>query len=117
MSPEARSPLGKGGKTSEEAIAKYQYGQERILHKDIKQLLDIRNMVYVNSRTDKRTTTAKGVPDFIIFQRDKPELCIEVKVSKNNLSDAQELWRSNYYYATGRPVPIVRSLEELKALL
>ncbi len=106
MTPEARMPLGKAGKTNAEAIAKHSYGQERRLHQQICQ-----------SRTDKRATNGAGVPDFIIFRRDQPELCVEVKVGKNELSGDQELWRSNYYFTTGRPVPVIRSLEELKTLL
>lgn len=117
MSAEARRPMGKAGVTSSEAIAKYAYGQERKLHQQICQLLDIRNMVYIHSRTDKRATNGAGVPDFIIFLTDKPELCVEVKVGNNKLSEDQIKWADNYERKTGRFVFTVRSLEDLKVLL
>lgn len=117
MTPEARRPLGKAGRTSEEAIAKQTYRLERELHKDIKQLLDIRGMAYIHSRTDKRSTCGNGVPDFIVFQRGFPELCFEVKVGKNHLSMAQCEWAIKYREATDRAMLVVYSLNEVRALL
>jgi hypothetical protein len=117
MSPEARRPLGKAGVTSAEAVAKHEYGKERKLHQQICQLLNIRNYVYIHSRTDKRATNGAGVPDFIIFRRDQPELCVEVKYGMGSLSEDQMKWAIKYAASTDRLVEIVRSLDEVKTLL
>lgn len=117
MSPETRSPLGKAGKTSAEAIAKHEYGQERKLHQQIKQLLDIKNLMYVYSRTDKRTTVSKGFPDFCIFRPNSSPMMVEVKVGTNKLSEDQLIWAKKYFECTSGLVFTVRSLEELKALI
>jgi hypothetical protein len=117
MKPEDRRPLGKAGVTSAEAIAKHSYGKERKLHQQICQLLDIRNMVYVHSRTDKRSHTQPGTPDFIIFHANGPELCVEVKTMAGKVSDDQTRWALKYTTATGRCVFVIRSLEEFKTLL
>lgn len=109
--------MGKAGATSSEATAKWEYGQERKLHKQISGFFTIRNIVFIHSRTDKRTTTATGVPDYIIFLPNLPEICIEVKIGKGELRDGQEKWHAKYKAATGRAVFVVRSLDEVKSLL
>ena len=71
---------------------------EEELHAKIKKLLDGLGILYVHSRTDKRTTQQKGVPDFLFAVRTKIPDCDhpiawECKVDGRKLSDDQEQWK------------------------
>lgn len=88
MSDADRAKLGKAGMTTAEAQAKYTVKLERETHKLISQWLNLNGVTYVHSRTDKRTTQAKGVPDFIIIANNKC-LLLEAKREKEKLRPEQ----------------------------
>lgn len=97
MSPADRLPLGKAGRTSTECQAKIDRVKESDVHKQVAGWLRIKGVFYVHSRTDKRTTNALGVPDFILAAWDGTTLparaipyAIEIKVNGNTLSTEQE---------------------------
>jgi hypothetical protein len=92
MTPEDRKALGRKVMTVKEAGEKQARGHELQHHKDLVQWLTLNGWLYVHSRTDKRTTTAKGVPDFIIFYAGKV-LCVELKAPGRYLTKEQEAWR------------------------
>ena len=70
---------------------------EEELHAMIRKLLDGLGILYVRSRTDKRTTQQKGVPDFLMGIQSPDGLCWpvawECKVEGRKLSEEQELWK------------------------
>ena len=73
---------------------------EEQLHASIRKLLDGLGIIYVRSRTDKRTTQQKGVPDFLmgIYDRNQERsvaLAWECKVEGRKLSEDQEKWKTN----------------------
>ncbi len=81
--------------------------RERDLHDRIEADLKSRRWYYVHSRTDKKTTQAKGVPDFIIAAPGVPAktLWIEIKKKGGKLSPEQNITRHilcalNHYYFT-----------------
>jgi hypothetical protein len=84
--------------------------KESQLHQAFSHWLDSRGVPYVHSRTDRRTTTAKGDPDYYIFWCSKV-LSIEIKVGRNKLSAEQEK-RIAYLRRSGNKVVVARSLEE-----
>lgn len=73
-------------------------GREADLHRQIEVELKHRRWYYVHSRTDKRTTTALGVPDFIIagksdsnFDGEPVTYWIEVKKRGGKLTPEQTI--------------------------
>jgi hypothetical protein len=84
--------------------------KESQLHQAFSHWLDSRGVPYVHSRTDRRTTTAKGDPDYYIFWCSKV-LGIEIKVGRNKLSGEQEK-RIAYLRRSGNKVVVAYSLEE-----
>lgn len=71
-------------------------GKESELHNQIEDELKRRRWLYIHSRTDKRTTTAKGVPDFAIFPqfsyRNRP-FFVEVKTKTGKLTPEQRAFQ------------------------
>ena len=63
--------------------------REGDLHDYIIGYCKARGWYYVHSRTDRRTTTAIGVPDFIIATYGGKVLWVEVKIKGNKPSIAQ----------------------------
>ncbi len=49
---------------------------EKSLHRAVAKLLNYKRIVYIHSRTDQRTTQAKGVPDFI-FAVKPPQFAVD----------------------------------------
>jgi hypothetical protein len=76
--------------------------------------LDRRGLVYIRSRSDRPTTTEKGVPDFLIFSGIL-FLAIECKGEKTPISAAQKRWHAKME-AVGGKVHIARSLAECVTL-
>ena len=70
---------------------------------------------YVHSRMDQPTTTAKGVPDFVILAPAGRLLLIECKARDGKCSTEQLGWHKEAEML-GHTVHIVRSLEEFIAL-
>lgn len=89
---------------------------EKELHRQIEQWLRMRGVrCIVHSRTDKRTTQAKGVPDFLFVAHTQP-YAIEVKVGTNTLTSEQELWLSDAAL-DGWHCRVVRSLDDVIAFV
>jgi rRNA maturation endonuclease Nob1 len=68
-------------------------GLEGELHKEIIAELRRRRWYFVRSRTDKKTTTRKGVTDFIIAMPDGKTLWLEVKKKGGKLDTDQTITR------------------------
>lgn len=115
MRPEDRKPLGKAGRTYEECTAQASIKLERELHKLISNELLRRGIFAVHSRTDKRTTNAVGVPDFIFAIGGRP-IAVEVKMPKGVLS-GEQLAVMNQMKATGWNYFVVRSFDDLRLVL
>jgi hypothetical protein len=77
LSKEDRAQGGKGFATSAEANANHEARSEREIHKQIEQWLNLHGIVYIHSRTDKRTTNAVGLPDFVFVRRCVIAACVE----------------------------------------
>ncbi len=86
---------------------------ENEVHSEFSHWLNDRLIPFVHSRTDKRSRTKRGDPDFLIAWEGRC-LFIEIKVDKNKLSDVQEL-RVKYLRNAGNPVLVCRSVEECQA--
>lgn len=65
MSAADRSQLGKAGRTMAEAAEVFCFKSERDLQKHINRELNRRNIPFIYSRSDRRTTNTKGTPDFV----------------------------------------------------
>ena len=84
--------------------------RESDLHKEFIAWLNARRIPFLHSRTDRRTTTALGDPDFFVLWEGRV-LGIECKIDKNKLSDAQEK-RIAYLKQAGVRVEVARTLQE-----
>ena len=62
---------------------------EKELHRQISKILDAKGVVFIHSRTDKRTTNRKGTPDFLFSIRGH-SFAWEVKTASGRLSLEQE---------------------------
>lgn len=134
MSDKDRKALGKAGMLPEEACAVADARSERELQKNIAQLLGTHGIFYVRARMDKKTTTKKGVPDFLFaVQRRYTTLTVdgrteitstpcawEIKHGDGKLSDAQkdvreQLLKNGWEYAVIRTfADAVRNLTALE---
>lgn len=97
--------------------------KERDLHRSICKLLDLKRIVYIHSRTDKPTTQAKGVPDFLFavcYDINHPlgemvtsAVAWEVKTDKGKLSEEQIAmhWKMQKQ-PNAWNVKVIRSLDE-----
>lgn len=89
---------------------------EKELHRQIEQWLRMKGVrCIVHSRTDRKTTQAKGVPDFLFVAFARP-YAIEVKVGANKLTAEQERWLSDSVM-DGWHCRVVRSLDDLIAFV
>ena len=92
--------------TDTDAIAA---GKEAELHQHIINELHRRRWLYIHSRMDRATTTAKGVPDFTIFKPGGDTLFLEAKTKTGKQSTEQRAFE-NAAKASGYQYSIVRSL-------
>ena len=69
MDPKDRAFLGKGGRTAAEAQQTFQSGEEKKLQSLIANFLNLREIYFETDRMDRRTSGAKGRPDFRICYR------------------------------------------------
>lgn len=120
MAKDERKSIGQ--KTSAECQEIVLAKREKEIHRNIENWLRQREIFYVHSRTDKRTTNAKGVPDFIFAWRlegpgepAKPT-AVEVKVGPNILTNEQIAVRDQMQ-GNGWRYHVVSSLPELMAYL
>lgn len=101
--------------TQAEAEWAFIVSNERDLHKQIKGLLGVRSIWYCYSRTDKKTTQAKGVPDFLCCVNGTP-LALEAKFAKGRTTEEQESTMA-HMRKNGWQCHVVRSVEEVKTIL
>jgi hypothetical protein len=64
MDPDVRKGLGKHFRTMTEINSQNEYLNERKLHAQIKNLLNLKGVVYLEQRMDKKSRGVKGWPDF-----------------------------------------------------
>lgn len=117
MDPAERAKLGKAGMTAEEGRAHAATCRERELHKLIFQDLRRRELFFIHSRMDKRSTNNKGLPDFIIILYGGAALAVEVKVEGGHVSAAQEKVADEYFKCTRTKVHVVWSFDEYHKVL
>lgn len=86
------------------------------LHEQIERELKRRGLYYVHSRMDMRTTTAKGVPDFIVAARQGVTLWIEAKTAKGKLR-TEQIGAQQWLEAFGHKARVVRSFQEFLNLI
>lgn len=111
-----RLPFGKEGVTNSEAKQKCDDRNEKELQRQIEDYLRQRDIRYVcRSRMDRRTTNAKGTPDFIFCFASK-FVALEVKVGNNQLSSEQARAILDIIH-NGGIAEVVRSLERVKQIL
>lgn len=124
MPKEQREPLGKGFKTSAEAVATFETKNERQVQKHIANYLRQHSIWFSQSRTDKRTTNGNGTPDFLFsallpyndHQNRIYPIAIEVKFGDGKLSKEQEDVRGQMVL-NGWCYFVVHSLQEVIAIL
>jgi hypothetical protein len=88
----------------EEAISR-----EQRLHEQILTECHARRWLVIHSRMDRPTTTAKGVPDFVILADNGRLFLVEAKARQGKLSIAQLAFGIQCEYL-GHKVHLVRSL-------
>ena len=88
---------------------------ESRIQKQIADILTIRGIVFCRSRFDKRTTIAKGWPDFTLAINGTP-IALEVKGETGKLSDAQKACHEGMK-RNGWRVYVVRSIAEAVDIL
>ena len=73
---------------------------EREDHKRFISFLERNDYAYAHNRMDRKSTTKRGVPDFIVGLA--VGLAIEFKVGYNKLSDEQEEWARRHVLKGGK---------------
>jgi len=117
MDPKDREDLQQ--KTSEERASKVDLTLEREIHSLIQNELSRRQVFYIHSRTDRKTTQEPGVPDFILglkFVGQPRPVGIEVKLPGKNLSEDQEIVKAEMIQC-GWHYHLVHSFQEFKDVL
>lgn len=109
MNPSDRKAMGKAGMTQCEATAINVARLEKEIHTTLGQWLRLNDFVFIHSRTDKRSTQEKGVPDFIIMRNNRV-LCIECKLPSNKLQPDQEAFKAKLE-RNGMPLHIAYDAE------
>jgi hypothetical protein len=94
MAPAERRRLGKAGRTRIEIDQHNALKLERQDHNLFCGYLERNEYAYAHNRTDKRSTTNLGVPDFLIGCR--LGLAIEFKRPGCHLTPEQEQWRRRH---------------------
>lgn len=89
LMPKEDRPKGVEGFTKEECSEIACKKLEKDHHNVFSQWLNLNNIPFVHSRTDRKTTNEPGVPDYIVILKGKA-ICIEFKVNGNKLSEGQE---------------------------
>jgi hypothetical protein len=117
LSPVDRRSLGKAGLTAHEALAVARVKSERDLQNLIESYFNLRGVVAIRSRMDRKTTTPVGTPDFLLALRGQA-IALEAKLPGENLSDEQKAMKeamtgppNNWRWVT------VSSLASVKELL
>ena len=129
-----RQKLGKAFRTNEEIQSAAEHYTERKLHAQIRNLLSLKGIVYLEQRMDKRSRGIKGWFDFtfavLLNKPNKIDPCNvtcvpipcgwECKVGKSKLRPEQEELHRRLQPPNGWRVKVIHNLqeaaEELKAL-
>lgn len=91
--------------------------KEADLHDQIIAYCKMKRWVYSHSRMDKATTTALGIPDFIIAADNGRTFWIEAKGAKTKVTREQE-GMIHWLQSLGHKAAICRNFEEfLKAII
>ncbi len=117
LCPEDRAALGKAGRTAGECEVVRATCAEKELQRQIEADLNRRELFFVRSRMDRRTSVRVGLPDFLIILPGGFCLAIEVKVQGGVVSDDQKACFTDYWDKTGRIVYIVWSFEQYLEVL
>jgi hypothetical protein len=117
LPPAERKPLGKAGLTTAEAGAIADRRAERVLQNEMEGILRQRNLFFVRSRMDKRTSTRRGLPDFIIILHGERALLVEAKVHRGQVSADQAKVFADYRLQTGGVVHLILNLPAFIDLL
>jgi hypothetical protein len=110
MSKADRVRLGKAGLTGQEASRKAAVRAERDEHNLLANWLRLHDLWFWHARTDRRTGSTVGTPDFLIIVHGRC-LPIELKVGSNTLSPAQ-VDVKEHLERTGTIVAIAHSATE-----
>jgi len=119
MRPEDRKAMGKAGLTADEAYAKFADRSEKDLHKLIWAELTRRGIVVIHSRMDRRSTTAKGIPDFCFALPGTAygiPIAVEVKTATGQLTREQKI-TMELMEKNGWETHVVRSFDEFLKIL
>lgn len=114
MNPADR-PRGVAGMLRVEIDEKNDKKTEKEIQSQISGLLRIREIVFYQSRMDKKPTVAIGLPDFAFTYHSIP-IALEVKTSIGKLTEEQTETHKNMR-ANGWKVFVVRSVQEAKTVL
>ncbi len=117
MTPEDRKALGRHGLTQAECAEVVCTMAERELQEQIANYLRQRDLFFMRSRMDKRTTLRKGWPDFTIILHGGLALLVEVKVQGGRFSEDQTKLFQEYFRQTGELVYAVYSFDQFRSLL
>jgi hypothetical protein len=88
MDPKDRAKFGKGGITATEAQETFRRGEEKKLQSLIANYLNLQEIYFETDRMDRRTSGAKGRPDFRICYRGR-WIAVECKAQGGHLSKEQ----------------------------
>lgn len=91
MTKEDRNPMGKAGLTATEITQIFSAKREKEMHDIFSQWLNLNGVPFIHARTDKKSTIAKGAPDFTLIYRGKA-LCIEFKMPGQKITPDQDLF-------------------------
>jgi hypothetical protein len=82
-------PRGKAGMTLAELTARQEARTERELHDQVVAWLDRKNIPYVHSRMDRKSTIREGWPDFTVMYW-RHVACVELKTEQGVVSIEQK---------------------------
>jgi hypothetical protein len=115
MTPETRKPLGKAGMLPEEVNKKIVDRLEKDLHSDVTRYLNLLDIPFVFSRTDKKSfLVPQGWSDLTLCYRGR-FVAIELKTG-SQLSTEQFTVRDRILRNQGKYL-VARELEEVKNFL
>jgi hypothetical protein len=88
LSPADRRSLGVAGLTAEEALGAARIKSERDLQNLMESYFNLRGVVAIRARMDKKTTTKRGTPDFLLALRGHA-IALEAKLPGEELEPDQ----------------------------
>lgn len=112
---DVRAKMGKAGRTMKECLEVAEARSEKELQEQIKSYLDRKSIYYVWSRMDRKTTNAKGTPDFLICKEGR-FIGIECKTATGKQSEDQ-IKAQFQIEMSGGAYHLVRSYREFFSLM